>query len=73
MTVRVKAEQGLLISWGGFSKECEKEARDAFFYVKLWDQGALIEEIFKYYEKFDSELRAELPLKQIWMLVPEDE
>ncbi|MFC2005981.1 restriction endonuclease [Chloroflexota bacterium] len=69
---RVKADQGLLISWGGFSKECIKEASDAFFSVKLWDQGALIEQIFKYYNEFDSELKAELPLKQIWMLVPEE-
>jgi restriction system protein len=69
---RVKADQGLLISWGGFSKECIKEASDAFFSVKLWDQGALIEQIFKYYDEFDSELKAELPLKQIWMLVQEE-
>lgn len=69
---RVKAEQGLLISWGGFNRDCIKEAKDAFFSVKLWDQGALIEEIFKYFDKFDDELKAELPLKRIWTLVPEE-
>lgn len=69
---RVKADQGLLISWGGFNKDCIKEASDAFFSVKLWDQGALIGQIFEYYNKFDSELKAELPLKQIWMPVPEE-
>jgi restriction system protein len=69
---KVKAEQGLLISWGGFNNVCVKEAKDSFFSIKLWDQGALIEELFKYYEKFDDEIKAELPLKRIWMLVNEE-
>jgi restriction system protein len=39
----------------------------------LWDQGDLLEAIFKYYERFDDELKAELPLKKIWGLVSEVE
>jgi len=69
---KVKAEQGLLISWGGFNNACIREAKDAFFSIKLWDQGALIEELFKYYETFDDEIKAELSLKRIWVLVPEE-
>lgn len=68
---RVRAEQGLLVAWGGFNGACIKEASDAFFAIRLWDQGALLEEIFKYYERFDDALRAELPLKKIWALVME--
>jgi restriction system protein len=40
---------------------------------RLWDQGALFDEISKYYEKFDDELKAELPLKRIWALVDKNE
>lgn len=69
---RVRAEQGLLVAWGGFNNSCAKEAIDAFFSIRLWDQGALLEEIFKYYERFDDELKAELPLKKIWALVIEE-
>ena len=70
---KVRAEQGLLVSWGGFTKEAIKEARDAFFSTRLWDAGDLLEAIFKYYERFDDELKAELPLKRIWGLVLEEE
>ena len=68
---RVRAEQGLLVAWGGFNGACIKEASDAFFAIRLWDQGALLEETFKYYERFDDALKAELPLKKIWALVME--
>jgi restriction system protein len=70
---KVRASQGLLVSWGGFTTQALQEARDAFFSIRLWDQGALLDEIFKYYERFDDELKAELPLKRIWGLVIEEE
>jgi restriction system protein len=70
---KVRAEQGLLVSWGGFNAKAIQEARDAFFSIRLWDSGNLIEAIFKYYERFTDELKAELPLKMIWGLVPEEE
>lgn len=69
---RVKADQGLLVSWGGFTNQAMQEARDSFFSLRLWDQGVLLEEVFKYYDKFDDELKTELPLKRIWGLVSED-
>jgi len=44
---KVQAKQGLLVSWGGFTKEAIKEARDAFFSTRLWDAGDLLDAIFK--------------------------
>jgi len=67
----VKAKQGLLVAWGGFTKDTIQEARNDFFLIRLWDQGALLNEIVKHYEHFDDELKAELPLKRIWSLVEE--
>lgn len=69
---KVRADQGLLVSWGGFTTKSIKEARDAFFTIRLWDQGALLEEVFRYYDKFSDELKAELPLKKMWGLIIED-
>jgi restriction system protein len=69
---KVRAEQGLLVSWGGFTNKTNQEARDAFFSTRLWDAGALLEAIFRYYDKFDDELKAELPLKRLWGLVLEE-
>ena len=69
---KVRAEQGLLVSWGGFTNKAIQEARDAFFTIRLWDAGVLLEAIFKNYERFDDELKAELPLKRLWGLVLEE-
>lgn len=70
---KYKAEQGLLISWAGFNSKVLQEAKDDFFEVRFWDSGELLNEIFKYYDKFNDELKAELPLKRIMALVLEEE
>ncbi len=67
-----KANQCLLVSWVGFNKAVEKEARLSFFSVRLWDANDLIEAIFKNYDRFPEELQSELPLKRIWVLVIEE-
>jgi len=67
-----KAEQGLLVSWGGFKRTVLDEARRSFFTVRLWDSGALLNEILEHYDKFPDDLKAELPLKKIWSPVLEE-
>jgi restriction system protein len=69
----VQAEQGLLVSWGGFKSSVDRERAQQFFRVRLWDQDDLIDEIQAHYDKLDPDLRAELPLKQIWTLAAQDE
>jgi restriction system protein len=66
------ASQGLLVSWGGFTSAAYQEARQSFFSMRLWDSGDLLEAVFKNYDKFPEQLRAELPLKRIWALVSEE-
>jgi restriction system protein len=39
-----------------------------FFKIRLWDQGDLINAVLENYERLDDEIRAELPLKRIWMV-----
>lgn len=67
------ADQGLLVSWSGFTRPAVEEARRQFFRVRLWDAGALVGKVLENYEKLSEELRAELPLKRIWALVLEEE
>ena len=66
------AEQGLLVCWGGFNKVVEREARQGHFTVRLWDSKHLVDAIYRNYERLPAEVQAELPLKRVWMLVPED-
>jgi len=66
------AQQGLLVSWGGFTRPTVEEARHAFFAVRLWDSDGLIEAVLRNYDRLSDSVQAELPLKQIWALVPEE-
>lgn len=62
----VQAQQGLLVSWGGFKSSVDKEKAQQFFRVRLWDQDALIDQILEHYDKLDADLKADLPLKRLW-------
>lgn len=70
----VGAEQGLLVSWGGFKSSVERVTAQNFFRVRLWNQTELISQVLEHYDRLDEEIRAELPLKRIWTVAaPEDE
>jgi restriction system protein len=62
------AQQGLLVSWGGFKTSIERETANQFFKVRLWDQNELIEQLLEHYDKLDDDIRAELSLKRIWVV-----
>jgi restriction system protein len=66
------ADQGLLVSWSGFTSAVLQEASRSFFSIRLWDSGDLLQAIFKNYDKFPEQLQTELPLKRIWALVSEE-
>lgn len=68
-----KAEQGLLVCWGGFNRVVHTESRQGHFTVRLWDASNLIEAIYRTYERLPAEIQAELPLKRVWTLVVEDD
>lgn len=68
------AEQGLLVSWAGFKSSVDKEIPSQFFRVRLWDQSIIIKELLAVYDKLDDDIKAELPLKKIWILnIPEED
>lgn len=67
-----KADQGLLVCWGGFTQPAKIEARQHAFKLRLWDQADIVNAVYRAYERLDAEIQAELPLKRVWMLVRED-
>lgn len=69
----VQAEQGLLVSWGGFKSTVDREKANQFFRVRLWDSDDLIEQLQAHYQQLDDDLRAELPLKRIWTVAFADD
>ena len=69
----VRAQQGLLVSWAGFRSSVERERPNQFFHLRLWDADDLIAQLFKHYDNLNSDIRAELPLKRIWVLAADAE
>jgi restriction system protein len=69
----VGADQGLFVSWAGFKATVLKEVPVQFFKVRVWNQDDLIEQLLDNYNKLDQDIRAELPLKQIWTIATPDD
>ncbi|HEY64972.1 MAG TPA: restriction endonuclease [Caldilineae bacterium] len=67
------AEQGLIVSWGGFKSSVIKEAARHFFEIRLWDADHVVQAIQSHYTKLPNEIQAELPLKRVWMLTITEE
>lgn len=70
---KFNAPQGLFVSWGGFKTNVQKELAQSFFKVRLWSQLDLLEALFAHYDQLDPDLKAELPLKQIWTVANQED
>ncbi len=70
---RFGADHGLIVSWSGFTKEAKKEARASFFTMRLWDARDLLNAIYRNYDRLPDEIRAQIPLQQVWTLLPDDD
>jgi len=70
---KYKTQQGLFVSWSGYTKAVLQDAKKEHFSLRLWDQGDLVDAVLDNYERLDDEIKAELPLKRIWVLVREEE
>ena len=51
------ADEGLFVSWSGFKSNVQKE---------------LLEQLFAHYDHLDEDLKAELPLKRVWMVAVQE-
>ncbi len=67
------ADLGLVVAWGGYKGIVEKETIRQFFKIRLWDSDDLVSMLQIHYEKLPDDIQAELPLKRIWALIPDEE
>lgn len=70
---KFNAGEGLFVAWGGFKSNVQKELATQFFRLRLWTRKELLEHLFEYYDRLDEDLKAELPLKRVWMVAAQDE
>lgn len=69
----VHADHGLLVSWSGFSPPVRKRVNELYFRVRLWDRKDIVDALFAAYDNLPEAIRAELPLRRIWSLVPDSD
>lgn len=67
------ADSGLIVAWGGYQGKVESESVHQYFKIRLWDADDLVQMIQENYDNLPEDIQADLPLKRIWILVPEDE
>lgn len=68
---RFQAEQGLLVGWGGFNQVVRNEAASDYFRLRLWEADDVVNGLVTHYDRLPADIRAEIPLKQVWTLVPQ--
>jgi restriction system protein len=67
------ADFGLLVSWSGFKDTVTREVPAQFFRVRLWTAEDVVRELIGVYERLPESLRAEIPLKRIWVVAETDD
>ena len=68
-----RADQGLLVAWGGITKDARSEIRKDRLTMRVWDAESLLDEIFDVYEDLPGHIRSRIPLTRAWVLEEEDD
>lgn len=68
-----RAEHGLLVSWSGFTSHVRQRANELYFRVRLWGRVEILDALLAVYDQLPEVLRADLPLRRVWLLVPPDD
>ncbi len=63
-----KADQGLLVAWGGLNKPATQAIRTDRLTIAVWVDEAVLDHLFAVYDRLPDETRARLPLKRAWVL-----
>lgn len=67
-----QADYGLMVSWNGFTPPVRKRLNELYFRVRFWGRQEIVDNLFSVYEDLPEAIRAELPLRRTWTLVPDE-
>lgn len=63
-----KADQGLLVAWGGLNKPATAAIRTDRLTIRVWDAEDVLDHLFAAYDRLPDDVRARIPLKRTWVL-----
>ena len=67
-----QADQGLLVAWGGLTKQAREKIAPNRFRTRVWDADSLVDAVLEVYESLPDDIRADLPLKPTWVLAADE-
>ena len=63
-----KADQALLVAWGGVTKPARKEFQRDRTSLRIWDADDLLEKLFETYDRLPRRTRDRIPLRRASVL-----
>ena len=63
-----RAEHGLLVSLGGFTKPVHDRNEQSFFVIRLWGPDELAQQLLDNYDLLPQDIRADIPLETVRIL-----
>lgn len=66
-----RADQALLVAWGGLNKQAEQLRMTQRLKVAVWNDEDILDRLFSNYTGLPEDMRQAIPLKQGWVLVEE--
>lgn len=70
---RFHADQALLVTFGGVTGPAKTYLETQYFNIRVWTMDDILQAIYKHYDLLPSEMKARLPLKQIWVPISSDD
>ena len=64
---RYQADQALLVTFGGVTAPARTYLEAQYFNIRVWTLDDILRSIYTHYSVLPNELKARLPLKQIWV------
>lgn len=63
-----RSDQGLLVAWGGITKEARRSIASDRLTMRVWDADEVLDQLFEVYEELPPEMRVKIPMKRAWVL-----
>ena len=63
-----RADQGLLVAWGGLNKQAKTEIRTDRLTMRVWEANDILDHLFEVYDRLPDDMRVAIPLKRAWVL-----
>jgi len=62
------ADQGLLVAWGGVTRQARDALKNQHLRVRLWEAPDVVDAVLRNYDRLPEDIRAKLPLRRVWVL-----